>query len=630
MTHDNRTILDYIFYPSDLKTLSIEELQTVSAQLRERIIDIVLQTGGHLGAGLGVVELTVALHHVFDTPKDLLVWDIGHQAYPHKYLTGRKDKLHTIRQPEGLSGFLKRQESPYDVFGAGHSSTSISAALGFATARDIKQENHNVIAVIGDGALSAGMAYEAMNNASLLKSNVTVVLNDNKMSIAPAVGAMSQYLCRLISSQHFLSARGVAKDILHRMPEILETFTKKTKKYAKDLIVGGNFFEELGFHYIGPIDGHNLSQLVPILKNIKEANTIDKPILLHVLTEKGRGFVAQSKCDESYHAIGKYDKITRTPIKSNEQKPTYTEVFAKTLIKLATNDSTVVGVTAAMPSGTGLNLFAQRFKDRMFDVGIAEQHAVTFAAALALEGIKPFVAIYSTFLQRAYDQVVHDVAIQSAPVRFAIDRAGFVGADGPTHAGTFDILCLAALPNFVIMCPSDELELMRAIHTAYHINDKPSAFRFPRGTGTGIAIQDDILPYQIGKGRVLQVGNDIALLSLGTRLHECLKAASALQEERGLSVTVADAVFAKPIDRDLVYELAKNHKILITVEEGSIGGFGSHVANFLSSEGLLDGSLRFRSLFMPDRFIDQDVPYAMYEQSQLNASGIINTINKII
>jgi 1-deoxy-D-xylulose-5-phosphate synthase len=620
-------ILDSINYPQDLKNLDTEGLKQVAQELREDIISIISRTGGHLGAGLGVVELTVALHYVFNTPKDLLVWDIGHQAYPHKYLTGRKDKMHTIRQPGGISGFLKRTESEYDVFGAGHSSTSISAALGLAVARDINEEEHDVIAVIGDGSISAGMAYEAMNNAGHLKNRLIVILNDNKMSIAPAVGAMSQYLCRLMSSKPYLSVRNIAKNILHHMPEAVESIAKKAKRYAKDFATGGNFFEEMGFHYIGPVDGHNLDQLVPLLKNIKNAKEITSPILLHVITEKGKGFESPEKCLEGYHAVSKFDLETKIQDKPKDSKPTYTKIFANSLIDIARKDEKVVGITAAMPSGTGLNKFAESFPDRMYDVGIAEQHAVTFAAGLALNNVKPFVAIYSTFLQRAYDQVVHDVAIQSIPVRFAIDRAGLVGGDGPTHAGAFDIAYLAMLPNFVVMAPSDELELMRAVHTAHLINDRPSAFRFPRGEVVGVAIPANIEPFEIGKGRIMREGSEVAILSLGTRLEEALKAHNEIKNSCGLEITVADARFAKPLDEELILRLAEKHKVLITVEEGAIGGFGSHVMQFLSKQGLLDdGRLKFRSLCFADTFIDHNSQHAMNEEAGVNASSIVKQI----
>ncbi|KIE04939.1 1-deoxy-D-xylulose-5-phosphate synthase [Candidatus Jidaibacter acanthamoeba] len=624
-------ILDSVNYPSDLKNLNIEELKQLSEELREEIISTISKTGGHLGAGLGVAELTVALHYVFNTPKDLLVWDIGHQAYPHKVLTGRKDKLHTIRQPGGISGFLKRSESEYDVFGAGHSSTSISAALGLAIARDINGSDHDVIAVIGDGSISAGMAYEAMNNAGHLKKKMVVILNDNKMSIAPAVGAMSQYLCRLMSSKPYLSVRSLAKNFLNHMPSPIENFAKKAKKYAKDFTTGGNFFEEMGFHYVGPVDGHDLDQLVPILENIKEAEGISSPILLHVITKKGKGFGSPEECLEGFHAVSKFDLDTKIQIKSKSIRPTYTKVFAESLTKIAVHDESVVGITAAMPSGTGLNIFAERFPDRMFDVGIAEQHAVTFAAGLALDKVKPFVAIYSTFLQRAFDQVVHDVAIQSIPVRFAIDRAGLVGSDGSTHAGSFDIAYLAMLPNFVVIAPSDELELMRAVQTCYMINDRPSAFRFPRGEAACAEIPAEIEPFTIGKGRVVREGKRVAVLSLGTRLEEALKAAHEIEKQFNIKITVADARFAKPIDKQLILNLAEKHEVLITLEEGSIGGFGSHVMQFLSQEGLLDSNnLKFRAMFLPDRFIDHNNVDVMYEEAGLNASKLIKEITKLL
>lgn len=623
-------LLDDITYPQDLRKIALTKLPQVADELREDLINIISKTGGHLGAGLGVIELTIALHYVFDTPNDLLVWDIGHQAYPHKYLTGRKHLMHTIRQPEGISGFLRRSEGIYDVFGAGHCSTSVSAALGLAVGRDFVNKKHDVIAVIGDGALSAGMAYEAMNNAGHLKNRMIVILNDNKMSIAPAVGGMSQYLNRLMSSSPFLSVRSVAKNFFKYMPDAIEKVAKKAKKYAKDFAQGGNFFEELGFHYIGPIDGHDLQQLVPILQNIKAAQSIDRPILLHVITEKGKGFHSPESCGESYHAVSKFDLETKIQHKSSSTKPTYTKVFAKQLTSLAVEDEKIVAITAAMPSGTGLNIFAAQFPERMFDVGIAEQHAVTFAAGLAMTEIKPFVAIYSTFLQRAYDQVVHDVAIQCLPVRFMIDRAGLVGGDGPTHAGSFDICYLANLPNFVVMAPSDEVELMKMVMTSYHINDRPSAVRFPRGEVVGTDIPTTIEPLIVGKGRVIQQGENIAILSLGTRLQEAKKAAALMLQKYGIKITIADARFAKPLDTGLIRELATQHNILITLEEGAIGGFGAHVAKLLTEEGLLDNGLKLRTLCLPDYFIEHNDVEKMYEVAGLNASSIIELLEKLM
>lgn len=621
--------LDQVHYPSDFKEFSIEQLRQLCDELREETISIVSETGGHLGAGLGVIELTVALHYVFNTPQDLIVWDIGHQGYPHKIVTGRKGKMHTLRQGGGLSGFLKRSESEYDTFGAGHSSTSISAALGMAVARDIKQENSHVMAVIGDGALSAGMAYEAMNNAGHLKNKLIVILNDNEMSIAPNVGAMHKYLLRLISSKPYLTVRHLAKNVLHYLPDPVGMLTRKAKRCAKGLVNGGNFFEEMGFHYVGPVDGHDVEQLILILRNLRDGNHIDKPILMHIKTQKGKGFTSPIICTESYHAVNKFDLETKIQVKNISAKPTYTKIFADTLVRLASQDVRVVGITAAMPSGTGMNLFGKFFPDRMFDVGIAEQHAVTFAAGVATQGVKPFVAIYSTFLQRAYDQVVHDVAIQSLPVRFAIDRAGLVGADGPTHAGSFDIVFLATLPNFVIMAPANEAELVKMIATAYHINDRPSAFRFPRGEGIGVALPENLDPLPIGKGRIIRSGKRAAVLSLGTRLDEVEKAAELLIL-RGVDITVADARFAKPLDEELIEFLALNHEILVTVEEGSVGGFGSHVAQHLALRGCFDKGLKFRSLFLPDYFMDHNTPQVMYEEAGLNASNIINIILNLI
>lgn len=631
LTAREQKILNNVNYPSDIRNLTIAELKILAEEIRQDLIEKIAKTGGHLGAGLGVVELTIALHYVFNTPKDLLVWDIGHQAYPHKYLTGRKAKIETIRQKDGISGFLKRSESEYDVFGAGHCSTSISAALGLAAARDIKGEDHEVIAVIGDGALSAGMAYEAMNNASELKSRIIVILNDNKMSIAPAVGAMSKYLNRLISSQSYLSVRHFAKNLLHLMPNAIEKFAKKTKKYAKDLAQGGNLFEELGFHYIGPIDGHDLDQLIPILRNIRSANSISGPILIHTITEKGRGFSSPDGCGESYHAVSKYDPITKEFSKNINQKKTYTQVFAETLTNIAASDPDIVAITAAMPSGTGLNIFAKKFPERMYDVGIAEQHAVTFSGGLSLNGIKPFVAIYSTFLQRAYDQVVHDVALQSLPVRFAVDRAGLVGADGPTHAGIFDITYLASLPNFIVMAASDELELARMVITAHTINDKPSAFRFPRGEGEGIDIPVNIEPLPIGKAKMVkQGGNSIAIISLGCRLKEVMKADVILQKQHNINITIVDARFAKPLDENLILELATSHKGIITIEEGSIGGFAAAVGNLLHESGYLDKGIKLRSMFIPDVIIEQAVAQDMYKKAGLNAKSIVEKVLNIV
>lgn len=622
-------LLDSVYTPSDIKDFSIEQLQQLSDEVRQHTINSVSKTGGHLGAGLGVVELTVALHHVFNTPSDQIVWDVSHQVYPHKVLTGRKDKMHTLRQGGGLSGFAKRTESEYDCFGAGHGGTSISAALGMAVARDLSQDSHNVIAVIGDGSLTAGMAYEAMNNAGYLKNRLIVILNDNEMAIAPNLGAMHKYLCRLVSSKPYITMRNVAKGILHKMPSRVESATKKAKQYAKDFLMGGNFFEEMGFNYIGPLDGHNLEELIPILKNIRDDHSLENPILIHVKTQKGKGFESPVTCGESYHAVNKFDPDTNIQLPSKSNKPTYTKVFAKALTEIAKQDQSVVAITAAMPSGTGLNIFAEEIPERMFDVGMAEQHAVTFAAGLATHKIKPFCVIYSTFLQRGYDQVVHDVALQNLPVRFMMDRAGVVGADGATHAGTFDIAYLANLPNMVVMAPSDEAELVKMIYTSYTIDDKPSAVRYPRGEGTGAELPTKPEALEIGKGRVVKQGKDIAILSLGTRLEETLKAAEILKV-KGYDITVADARFAKPLDKELILNLAKTHKVLITVEEGAVGGFGSHVANLLANEGAFDNGLKFRSLFLPDEFLDHDTQQNMNEYAGVNASGIVNCITSLV
>lgn len=623
------TLLDSINYPSDLKDLSIEELNKLSGELREFIINTVSKTGGHLGAGLGVTELTIALHHVFNTPTDQIVWDVSHQVYPHKALTGRKDRLHTLRQGGGLSGFAKRTESEYDCFGAGHGGTSISAALGMAVARDINSDKHDVIAVIGDGSLTAGMAYEAMNNAGYLKNRLIVILNDNEMAIAPNLGAMHKYLCRLVSSKSYITMRNFAKEILHKMPSSVESATKKAKQYAKDFIMGGNFFEEMGFNYIGPIDGHNLNELIPILNNIREDHTLENPILIHVKTQKGKGFDSPISCEENYHAVGKFDPETKIQNPSKLGKPTYTKVFAQTLINIAKQDESVVAITAAMPSGTGLNEFEKEIPNRMFDVGMSEQHAVTFGAGLATHNTKPFVVIYSTFLQRGYDQVVHDVALQNLPVRFMMDRAGVVGADGATHAGTFDIAYMANLPNMVVMAPSDEVELARMIQTSYEINDKPSCVRYPRGEARGLEMPTKITALEIAKGRIVKQGKDIAILSLGTRLEEVEKASEMLSL-KGFDITIADARFAKPLDEEMILKLAKDHKTLITIEEGAVGGFGSHVAQLLASNKVFDNGLRFRSMFLPDEFIDHDTQQAMNEHAGLNAAGIINCVLETI
>ncbi len=622
----NTPLLDKVKFPADMRNFSKAELKRLAAELRAETIASVSETGGHLGAGLGVVELTIALHYIFNTPEDKLIWDVGHQAYPHKIITGRRDRMRTIRTGAGLSGFTRRAESEYDPFGAGHSSTSISAALGFATARDLAGKSHEVIAVIGDGAMSAGMAFEAMNNAN--GTRLIVILNDNDMSIAPPVGAMSAYLSRLISSKPYITFRNMAKRMAHHLPERLEKAARKAEHYARNLAVGGNFFEEMGFYYVGPIDGHNLDHLLPILKNVRDDKEINHPVLIHVVTEKGRGFSSPEASAEKFHAVAKFDMLTKLQQKSKPIAPSYTKVFAESLIKEAEKDEKIVAITAAMPSGTGLDLFAKKFLNRCFDVGIAEQHAVTFAAGLAAEGYKPFAAIYSTFLQRAYDQVVHDVAIQKLPVRFAIDRAGLVGADGPTHAGSFDITYLATLPNFIIMAASDEAELVHMVATSAAINDRPSAFRYPRGEGTGIALPEKGIPLEIGRGRIIREGEKAAILSFGARLKEVLKAGEEL-EKIGISVTVADARFAKPLDHDLIKNLAKNHELLVTIEEGAIGGFGSHVADFLAKNNLLQ-NIKFIPMHLPDLFLEHNAPEKMYAEAGLDAAGIVKAISGIM
>ena len=610
-------ILDTISSPADLKNLPLDRLKTLADELRAETIDAVSVTGGHLGAGLGVVELTTALHHVFDTPTDTLIWDVGHQCYPHKILTGRRDRIRTLRQPGGLSGFTKRSESAYDPFGAAHASTSISAALGFAAGRDLKGEDRNVIAVIGDGSMSAGMAYEAMNNAGHIGGRLIVILNDNDMSIAPPVGAMSHYFARLVSSQGYRSIRKLGKGVAKALR--VEEAARRAEEYMRGMAMGGTLFEEMGFRYVGPIDGHDLDQLVPVLRNVRDGDSA--PVLIHVVTQKGKGYAPAEAADDKYHGVAKFDVITGEQQKAKAAAPSYTKVFAQQLIREAEADDRVVGITAAMPGGTGMDLFGEHFPDRMFDVGIAEQHAVTFAAGLAADGMKPFAALYSTFLQRGYDQVVHDVAIQKLPVRFAIDRAGLVGADGATHAGSFDIGYLGALPGMVLMAAADELELSRMVKTAALIDDAPSAFRYPRGNGTGIAIPDVIEPLEIGKGRIVREGSRIAILSLGTRLEESLKAADALAAQ-GFSTTVADARFAKPLDEDLILRLAREHEVLITVEEGAMGGFGAFVLHLLAEKGALDRGLRIRTLTLPDVFQDQESPFDMYDTAGLNARHI--------
>ena len=623
-----KLFLEKINSPADLKGLNIEDLKILSSELREELIDIVSKTGGHLGAGLGVVELTVALHFVFNSPKDKLIWDVGHQCYPHKVLTGRRDKIRTIRQPNGLYGFTKRSESEYDPFGAAHSSTSISAGLGMAIARDLKKEKHHVVSVIGDGAISAGMAYEAMNNAGSLNANLVVILNDNDMSIAPPVGAMSAYLSRLLSGKTYQSARTIAKQMAEKFPKSFQNIAAKAEEYMKGIVTGGTLFEELGFFYVGPVDGHNLDHLIPVLKNVKESK-INLPIFLHVVTQKGYGYKPAEASNDKYHGVGKFNVVTGEQVKSKSKAPSYTKVFAEALIKEAKNDKKIVAITAAMPSGTGLDIFQKSFPSRTFDVGIAEQHAVTFCAGLATRGMKPYAAIYSTFLQRAYDQVVHDVAIQSLPVRFAIDRAGQVGADGATHAGSFDLTYLCTLPNFIVMAPSDENELVNAIATSTMIDDKPSAFRYPRGEGTGVKISKYPTPWEIGKAKIVTEGTKVCILSLGTRLSESMKSAQYLASY-GLSTTVVDARFAKPIDEELISLLAKEHEIMVTVEEGSIGGFSAQVMSFLTRHGLLDNGLKFRPLFFPDEFIAHGKPEVQNQICKIDESNITNAILKAL
>ena len=618
----NRTpLLDQIDIPADLRTLPEEDLRQLADELPAELIDAVSITGGHFGASLGVVELTVALHYVFDTPHDRLIWDVGHQAYPHKILTGRRDRIRTIRQGGGLSGFTKRSESEYDPFGAAHASTSISSALGMAVARDFRGERRNVIAVIGDSAMSGGMAYEAMNNAGAMDSRLIVILNDNDMSIAPAVGAMSAYLSRLLSSKSFMSLRHIAKEVVRHFPKPLEHAARRAEEYARGFVTGGTLFEELGFYYVGPIDGHNIDHLLPVLKNVRDSNE-PGPVLIHAVTEKGHGYLSAEQAEDKWHSVAKFDVVTGAQVKSKSTAPSYTSVFAKSLIKEAEADDRIVAITAAMPSGTGLNLFGDKFPKRCFDVGIAEQHAVTFAAGLAAEGMKPFAAIYSTFLQRAFDQVVHDVAIQKLPVRFAIDRAGLVGNDGQTHAGSFDVTYLGCLPGFIIMAAGDEADLFHMVATCAAIDDAPSAVRYPRGDGIGVPLPERGLPLEIGRGRIMREGTKIALLSLGGRLTECMKAAQELGTY-GLSTTVADARFAKPLDTDLINRLAREHEVVITVEEGAIGGFGSHVLHHLAMTGMLDHGLKIRTMVLPDVFLDHDSPQAQYDQAGLNARHIV-------
>ena len=620
--------LNKINFPTDLKQLSHSELKILKDELREEMINAVSVTGGHLGAGLGVVELTVALHYVFDTPKDKIIWDVGHQSYPHKILTGRKDKIKTLRQGNGLSGFTKRSESEFDPFGAAHSSTSISAGLGIATANKLSNKSEEVVAVIGDGAMSAGMAYEAMNKAGASKTKMIVILNDNDMSIAKPVGAMKSYLAKIFSGKIYFNFRETLKLIFSSFSKRFSKKAGEAEDFLRSVVTGGTLFNSLGFYYIGPIDGHDLDVLLPVLKNAKESKH-KGPILIHIKTQKGKGYSFAEKSEDKYHGVSKFNIKTGIQQKGDSKAPSYTKVYANTLVKHAENDSKIIGITAAMPSGTGMDIFGNKFPNRMFDVGIAEQHAVTFAAGLATEGYKPYASIYSTFLQRAYDQVVHDVAIQSLPVRFAIDRAGLVGADGPTHAGSFDITYLATLPNFIVMAASDEAELVKMINTSVEINDKPCAFRYPRGNGTGVQLPDISEKIQIGKAKVVREGKKIAILNFGARLNECLIAEENLRK-KGVNATIVDARFAKPLDENLIWQLATNHEVIITIEEGSIGGFGAHVSNFLNDKNLLDSNLKLRSMILPDKFIDQDKPENMYKSAGLDALSIENKVLEVL
>ena len=617
-------MIKQINFPSDLRKFKKKNLRQISDELRDELIEVVSETGGHLGAGLGVVELTVALHYVFDTPKDKLVWDVSHQCYPHKIITGRRDRIKTLRKGGGLSGFTKRSESEYDPFGAAHSSTSISSTLGMAVAKKLSNNKNNVIAVIGDGAMSAGMAYEAMNNAGALKSNLIVILNDNDMSIARPVGAMSKYLAKLLSGKLYFSFRETIKMIISSFSKRFSQKAGKAEDLLRNIVTGGTLFNELGFYYVGPIDGHDVENLVEILDNVKNSNH-NGPVLIHVRTQKGKGYGPAEESGDKYHGVSKFNVSTGEQSKSKSSAPSYTKVFAETLIKHAEQDTKIIGITGAMPSGTGLNIFEKRFPDRTFDVGIAEQHAVTFAAGLATEGYKPYAAIYSTFLQRAYDQVVHDVALQSLPVRFAIDRAGLVGADGPTHAGSFDVTYLSTLPNFVVMAASDEAELVKMINTTIEINDRPSAFRYPRGNGIGISLPSTKEVLKIGKARIIKEGKKVAILNFGARLEECKKASEKLYS-KGIDCSIIDARFAKPLDEKLIMEVATNHEVLITIEEGSIGGFGSHVMQLLSDRGVFDTGIKFRSMILPDIFIDQDTPEKMYKTAGLDNLSIFNKV----
>ncbi len=624
----NFKYLSKINFPSDLKKISESKLQEVADELREEMIDVVSVTGGHLGASLGVVELSVALHYIFNTPNDKLVWDVGHQCYPHKILTGRKDKIRTLRQGGGLSGFTKRSESEYDPFGAAHSSTSISSALGMAEANKLSNKNDNVVAIIGDGAISAGMAYEAMNNAGVSKTKMIVILNDNDMSIARPVGAMGTYLAKLFSGKIYFSFRETIKLITSAFSKRFSAKAGKAEDLFRSVVTGGTLFSSLGFYYIGPIDGHDLNSLIPILKNARDSK-YEGPILIHIKTKKGKGYSFAEEAKDNYHGVSKFNVKTGEQFKNSSESPSYTKIFANTLIQHAKKDSKIIAITAAMPDGTGLDIFRKEFPDRTFDVGIAEQHAVTFAAGLATENFKPYVAIYSTFLQRAYDQVVHDVAIQSLPVRFAIDRAGLVGADGPTHAGSFDITYLSTLPNFIVMAASDEAELVRMINTSKEINDRPCAFRYPRGTGIGIDLPSINEKIEIGKSRIIQEGKKLAILNFGARLNETLIAANSLKK-KGVNITIVDARFAKPLDENLIWQLATTHEAIITIEEGSIGGFGSHVGNFLSKKGLMDTNLKFRTMMLPDIFIDHDKPENMYKIANLDSTSIEDKVLDVL
>ncbi len=620
--------LDKVNFPSDIKSLKSSELKILAKEVREEMIDAVSVTGGHLGAGLGVVELTIALHYVFDTPNDKIIWDVGHQTYPHKILTGRKDKIKTLRQGDGLSGFTKRTESEYDPFGAAHSSTSISAALGIATANKLEKKSNQVVAVIGDGAISAGMAYEAMNNAGSSKTKMIVILNDNDMSIAKPVGAMSTYLAKILSGKIYFSLRETIKLIISAFSKRFSDKAKRAEDLLRSAVTGGTLFNSLGFYYVGPIDGYDLDNLILVMQNAKKLNH-EGPIMIHIKTEKGKGYEFAEKSDDKYHGVSKFNVKTGIQEKNKSNIPSYTKVFAKTLIKHAEKDSKIIGITAAMPSGTGMDLFSEKFPNRMFDVGIAEQHAVTFAAGLATEGYKPYAAIYSTFLQRAYDQVVHDVAIQNLPVRFAIDRAGLVGADGPTHAGSFDITYLSTLPNFIVMAASDEAELVRMINTSVDINNNPSALRYPRGNGVGADLPDIDEKIEIGKGRLILEGKKVAIINFGARLNECLLANEILNK-KGIGITLVDARFVKPLDENLIWEIATNHEAIITIEEGSLGGFGSHVSQFLSEKNLLDNNLKFRSMILPDKFIDHNKPEIMYKEAGLDADAIVSKVFDVI